>query len=143
MSNPPALSELSEQSVQAARDQNKAPRPLPGKPVFVDLGQNYPAGYTWSNDPKDMSLDTYFDPGKSNLADEFAIDGLRPILKDTNSEMYLLTANNAKFYLWAADDGRLFVFKDDLKLTLDTAIDEVLSGIKWSNLLQQFNKNYD
>jgi hypothetical protein len=62
--------------------------------MYVDLGDKYPKGYTWSNDPKDMDLDTLFNPSKPNLAEEFAIDGLKPILKDPNSEMYLLMAND-------------------------------------------------
>jgi hypothetical protein len=46
-----------------------------------------------------MNLDAVFNPSKPNLAAEFAIGGLKPVLRDLNSEMYLLTDNDKKFYL--------------------------------------------
>lgn len=125
----------------SAKEPAKDPEPV--KAMFVDLGTQAPKGYCWSNDPGEMDLETYFNPAKPNIGDAFALDGLRPVLKDLDSETYLLTDRQNKFYLWAADDGRMFKYKDELELTtMEKAVHEVLSGIKWGNLVQQFNRNY-
>lgn len=83
---------------------------MPGNPAYVDLGDKYPKGYLWSNNPAHMDLYCYFDPSNSDLAREFGIDGLKPILVHTRTEEYLLTADDGKFYMWSDEDGRLLVF---------------------------------
>lgn len=86
-----------------------------------------------------MSVDVYFDPDKSNLAEAFALDGLAPVLRHTEGSTFLLTDNSKSFYIYDAEDGRMFVFKDDYDQ--EKAVDSVLTGVNRIDLGQQFNRN--
>ncbi len=104
--------------------------------MYVDLGDSYPKGYLWSNDPADMNLDAYFDPGKYDLATEYGVEGLKPVLKKTDTEDYPLTADDGKFYIWAIDDGRLFVCKEELDMTLEKVIEKACRGVCFPDLIE-------
>lgn len=85
-----------------------------------------------------MELDVYFHPEKPNLAEAFDLDGLCPVLKEKEGPSYLLTDRENRFYIFNPEDGRMFVYKEGF--TRENVIDDVLSGVNWVNLNQQFNK---
>ncbi|KAG5981477.1 hypothetical protein E4U55_002900 [Claviceps digitariae] len=78
------------------------------KPMPVQL----PANCTWSQDAADLALATYFDPTKPNLGTDYGIVGLVPVIRDTQSHMFLLADAQSSFYQWDMLDGQLFRLQD-------------------------------
>lgn len=86
-------------------DTNKSnsPAPLP-IPVAVDL----PKYCTWTNDAMELELTTYFDPNKPNLATDFGLDSLRPVIRDTEGDIFLLQDGSGRFYEWNSWSGEMW-----------------------------------
>jgi hypothetical protein len=54
-------------------------------------------------------LPTYFDPDKPNLASDFQVPGLLPILREEGGfDRFILTDAKKRFYVLDEWDGRLF-----------------------------------
>lgn len=87
-----------------------------------------PARLSWTNDPKELLLSTYFSPNPPNLANSYGIPGLRPVLKHPSGDKFLLADNSANFYIWVAYEGGLYLMNDhlDLQEAITEAIDEPL-----------------
>ncbi|KAK8041568.1 hypothetical protein PG994_014575 [Apiospora phragmitis] len=79
------------------------PKPFPSQ---------LPRNCTWSNNASDLSLTTYFDPSKPNLASDFGIDGLQPIIRDMQGSVFLLTSGQSRFYLCDIRSGDMFRLED-------------------------------
>jgi hypothetical protein len=79
------------------QDVPKTPVPIP-KPAKVI---SFPLNCTWSNDASGLELATYFDPDKPNLALDFGLDGLQPVICQIGGDVFLLQENSGKFYKWS------------------------------------------
>ncbi|KAG5938668.1 hypothetical protein E4U53_007959 [Claviceps sorghi] len=77
-------------------------------PVTVQL----PPNCTWSRDAADLALATYFDPTKPNLGTDYGIAGLVPVIRDTQSHMFLLSDAQGNYYQWDMLDGQMFLLQD-------------------------------
>ncbi|KAF1840930.1 uncharacterized protein K460DRAFT_359473 [Cucurbitaria berberidis CBS 394.84] len=66
----------------------------------------------WSNDPANLYLSVYFNATVPNLSAEFNVGGLRPVVKEDDSDMFILQDAKNYFYFWEAWDGRLLRVKD-------------------------------
>ncbi|RAR06592.1 tetratricopeptide repeat protein 1 [Stemphylium lycopersici] len=67
----------------------------------------------WTNDPNQLYLGCCFDPKLDiNLAKDFNIEGLCPVVKATDGDRFILRDAKARYYLWDAWDGRLLRFRD-------------------------------
>ncbi|KAF2131647.1 hypothetical protein P153DRAFT_394963 [Dothidotthia symphoricarpi CBS 119687] len=90
------------------QDKPKAPKQL----QYVRLSPLNARMFTWSNDPDDLSLDTYFNPLKPNLPDEYNIQGLLPVLREPKgAQRFLLRDARDRFYLFDEFEGELWWVK--------------------------------
>lgn len=86
-------------------DENQAAKlkiPIP-KPIQVSL----PKWSTWTNDAAKLDLSTYFDPNKPNISTDFGVDGLQPVVRDTEGGLFLLQDSGSRFYRWSIWEGLL------------------------------------
>ena len=66
---------------------------------------------------------------KPNLASDFGIPGLKPIIKRKDRDRFLLTDNHlAKFYVWDTD-GDLYSLRE--QSTLAEAVEEALDRVNY------------
>jgi hypothetical protein len=85
--------------------------PVP-KPFKVDL----PRHCTWTNEATQLELTTYFDPNKPNLSNDFGINGLQPVIRDTESDVFLLQDGSGNFYQWSSWGGEMWRLEDCTKV---------------------------
>lgn len=112
------------------------------KGTYVKLKPSYAQDLTWSNDPGDLDLYGAFRKGKPNLASDFRVKGLRPILKEKDGDWYLLM--DAKdYYLWDPWDGHLLRVSDEIVNEdnddpyeglegVEKAVHNIISGLYWA-----------
>jgi hypothetical protein len=74
---------------------------------YVQLNPKYMANMCWSNNPNNLYLEVYFDESKPNLADDYGVDGLRPVIRENRSSRFILCDAKKRFYIWEEWDGRL------------------------------------
>jgi hypothetical protein len=68
---------------------------------------------SWTNDPNKLYLEICFDPQLDvNLANDFNIDGLCPVVKAINGDRFILRDAQERYYLWDAWNGNLQRFWD-------------------------------
>ncbi|USP74396.1 tetratricopeptide repeat protein 1 [Curvularia clavata] len=66
---------------------------------------------SWTNDPKELYLEYCFDPRLDiNLAKDFNVDGLCPVVRAINDDRFILRDANKQYYLWDAWSGKLLRF---------------------------------
>lgn len=82
------------------------------KPTFNPIPQHIevtlPAQCTWTNEASSLGLATYFDPAKPNLAAEYGLNGLQPVIRDSGSDRFLLKDDTGNFYQWDSRDGTMW-----------------------------------
>lgn len=81
-----------------------------------------------------MYLDTYFDPAKINLGSEFGIKGLKPVLRNTLDDTFLLKDDENYFYLWNENDKILNRITPNT-MRVETAVEMAIVGVPDSDLL--------
>ena len=59
---------------------------------------------------------------------------------DGRGDTFLLTDDSQGYYIWNEADGRMFKYKQTLKL--EEVVYKVRSGIDWADLVQQFDKDF-
>jgi len=82
---------------------------------YVKLNSEYRDSLrkSWTNNPNKLYLESCFDPRLDvNLAKDFNITGLCPIVKATQDDLFILRDANDQHYLWDAWTGKLSVFHD-------------------------------
>ncbi|KIX94048.1 uncharacterized protein Z520_10074 [Fonsecaea multimorphosa CBS 102226] len=79
--------------------------PIP-MPVKIDP---FPTKYTWTNDTSLLDIATYFDPGAPNLAVDFGLDGLQPVIRQIDGDVFLVQDKLGKFYKWSSRDGQMWL----------------------------------
>ncbi|KAF1911803.1 hypothetical protein BDU57DRAFT_551852 [Ampelomyces quisqualis] len=67
----------------------------------------------WSNDPNDLYLETYFDPKNPNMINAYNVEGLKPVVREKDSDTFILQDAKKQFYLWDAWEGELLRVTDD------------------------------
>jgi hypothetical protein len=110
----------------------------PIQPTHVDLGDPFYKSSAWTNDPKDLELDIYFHPLKTNIGSQFGIPNLRPVIKEVHEENYLLMDANKRFYTWNPNDGNLYRVKED-PLKLGDATIKMMNGFGTQDVEQMVN----
>jgi hypothetical protein len=81
---------------------------------YVKLNENYDRWLCWSNDPNRIYLATYFDPEvPENLANSYNVNGLCPVVKEDDSDIFILRDDKCRYYYWDAWEGELLRFKDE------------------------------
>src|SRR5689334_20318104 len=85
---------------------------------YVNLGENFSKALSWTNDPKDLDIATYFD-AEPSIGGSYNIQGLKPVIKDKFSEEYLLTDAAGNYYRWNAETPGLAKL-NDTKVRADT-----------------------
>ncbi|KAG5928068.1 hypothetical protein E4U42_001306 [Claviceps africana] len=86
--------------------------PSPSVSIPNPMTVQLPPNCTWSRDAADLALATYFDPTKPNLGTDYGIAGLVPVIRDTQSLMFLLSDAQGTFYQWDMLDGQMFRLLD-------------------------------
>jgi hypothetical protein len=66
----------------------------------------------WSNDPDDLCLETYFDMSKPNVPDDYGVPGLKPVVRETGKDRFILPDVKERFYLPDAWDWELLGVPD-------------------------------
>jgi hypothetical protein len=112
--------------------------PLP----YVGLSADFMYWTLWSNDPSHLSLQTYFNPKKPNLAKDFNVPSLHPILReDGGHDNFILTDDKDRIYVRNEMDGRLFWVRHKEIEELESVEDKVdfvicapvhLDALRWS-----------
>lgn len=74
---------------------------------YVKIDPDYTLYHTWSNESGDLNMYRVFSEEEPNLSSDFNVKGLKPTVKDSYCEMFLLTDSNGNFYLWDPWDGHL------------------------------------
>lgn len=93
---------------------------------YVQLDSDYTNSLCWSNDPGQLSLQTYFDPDKPNLSSDFNVPGLSPILREYGGRhRFILKGSKGRFYVWNEWSGRLFWVRHKEIEELDSLEDKV------------------
>lgn len=92
----------------------------PARPPYIALDPNFTKWLCWSNDPADLSLNVYFDLEEPNLSTDFKVDGLRPVVKENDSDTFILQDAKGRFYFWEVWDGHLLRVKDIWTKGLDS-----------------------
>jgi hypothetical protein len=89
--------------------------------LWLRLKSEYTAPLCWTNDPRHLKIDTYFDPDKINIGDNFNIEGLRPVLREDDNEYnFILEDADGRWYLWEEYDGLLLWIKSEELKALKT-----------------------
>ncbi|KAI0390903.1 hypothetical protein F5Y17DRAFT_36987 [Xylariaceae sp. FL0594] len=125
-------------SVPGAPAGPSTPSDRPSQPSYVDLADPYYKNSVWTNDPKELELDVYFDPLKPNLGDQFGLRNLRPVIKDTRRESFLLMDAGGRFYTWNPDDGLLYRVLQNPLQPKDAAI-KMMNGFDTREVEQMVN----
>ncbi|KAK1244929.1 hypothetical protein MKX08_004558 [Trichoderma sp. CBMAI-0020] len=94
-------------------------------PWYLELDSKLlPSDSSWSNDPKNMNLETYFsrNPAVPSLAESFNLDNLIPVMVKVDydrGDTYLLTVYMTdNFYLWNEIDTTMWAFRKPNKGSL-------------------------
>ncbi|KAF1840928.1 uncharacterized protein K460DRAFT_370905 [Cucurbitaria berberidis CBS 394.84] len=74
---------------------------------YVHLNEDYDRRLCWSNDPDHLYLATYFRQEPPNLANDFKVNGLCPVVKEDDSDKFILRDAKGRYYIWDAWDGYL------------------------------------
>src|SRR5690348_9652180 len=77
-------------------------------PIPQRVEVNMPPQCTWTNEASNLGLATHFDPAKPNLAAEYGLPGLQPVIRDLESDRFLLKDNTGKLYQWDSRDGTMW-----------------------------------
>jgi len=98
---------------------------------YVDLGPKFAKDFTWSNDPNDLMLVTYFGQNEPNLATDFNIDGLKPIVREKDGDTFLLVDAQNRYYIWNRWEGDLFRLKNlgTGKESVDDVVQKVMRDL--------------
>ncbi|KAH8724862.1 hypothetical protein GQ44DRAFT_826999 [Phaeosphaeriaceae sp. PMI808] len=114
------------------------PKPPQTEPTFENLQDPYFDNSNWTNTKSELDLDTYFHPLRPNLAKDFGVQGLRPVIREPEIDDFLLIDDNNKFYTWNPNDGRLFKItkRGTEKMTPSQAADLMMNGIQQTDLMQ-------
>jgi hypothetical protein len=93
----------------------RASKSYPSKPQelwYLPLDPEFTAPLSWTNDPNDLSIETYFNPNKINLGQSYNIKGLRPVLREEGEPYnFILVDDEQRWYLWDEYDGLLLWVK--------------------------------
>jgi len=88
---------------------------------YLHLPTAYTQDLTWSNDPEDLALQTYFNPKKPNLGGSFGVKGLQPVLREKEgSHRFLLKDDQDRFYMYEEWDSFLYWVHSEELEELDT-----------------------
>jgi hypothetical protein len=82
---------------------------------YVQLNEEYDSNVerSWTNDPKKLYLSACFDPKDEVIvANDYNIDGLCPVVKETKGDEFILRDDKGRWYLWDAWVGELMKFRD-------------------------------
>jgi hypothetical protein len=111
---------------------------------YVDLGPKFSKDLTWSNDPSDLMLETYFDQDEPNLATDFNIDGLKPIIRQKGGNTFLLVDAQNRYYIWNRWDEDLFRLQDlgNGKEHVDHVVQMVMKDLPSLKKEQIWNTRY-
>ena len=60
----------------------------------------------------ELYLEVYFDKEKPNLADDYNVEGLQLVIKENDSDKFILQDAKDRFYLWDAWDCELLRVAD-------------------------------
>jgi hypothetical protein len=82
--------------------------------LYLPLDPDFTAQLAWTNDPRNLSIETYFDPDKEvNLRRKFNIKGLWLVLReDDDPDNFILTYGEQRWYLFDESDGMLLWVKN-------------------------------
>ena len=97
---------------------------------YIPLGKDFVKAYSWTNDPKDLDVETYFDKEPS-IGGSYNIKGLKPVIKDKFSQEYLLKDDDGNYYRWDAEFPGLAKL-DATKIKTDSPLKvalEMMGGI--------------
>lgn len=68
---------------------------------------------SWTNDPTKLYLESCFDPDSPvNLATDYGIEGLCPVVKATEGDKFILRDGGGRYYLWDGWSGELRRFRE-------------------------------
>ncbi|EUC46451.1 hypothetical protein COCMIDRAFT_25534 [Bipolaris oryzae ATCC 44560] len=68
---------------------------------------------SWTNDPTKLYLESCFNPHSHvNLATDYGIEGLCPVVKATEGDRFILRDGEQKYYLWDGWSGELRRFRE-------------------------------
>lgn len=67
---------------------------------YIKFDSFYTQSLTWSNEPHHSDLYEAFDEEEHNFFSDFNVQGLRPMLKEKEGEMYLLKDVSDLYSLW-------------------------------------------
>lgn len=84
-------------------------------------------------------MSTYFKDETANLAIDFNISRLLPILRHKEEDDFLLTDDANLYYLWNPWHGDLYRF--DQGTTVENAVSDLTEGVLRQNLTQVFRRN--
>jgi hypothetical protein len=83
--------------------------------LYVKLDPEYMRTISWSNDPGDLALQTYFVLSKPNLEGDFKVKGLKSVLWENEGRYkFIMTDEKDRRYVWEEDDVHLFWVKDEI-----------------------------
>jgi hypothetical protein len=90
----------------------------------------------WRNDPNWRDLHGAFIEDAPNLSTDFKVNGLRPILREDNSDRYILRDAEGIYYLWDLWDGHLVRVgehwvKGPHLHTVEHAVGNILCELTW------------
>jgi hypothetical protein len=57
-------------------------------------------------------LSTYFDHQKPNISRDFGLDGLQPVIRETESDIFLLQDASGNYYQWSSWGGDMWRLVD-------------------------------
>lgn len=101
-------------------------------PRYIKLDSGYTQYATWSNDPRDLDLYRAFRAEGPNLSTDFNVDGLKPILRKKDRELYLMKDAKDMYYLWNLWDGHLLKVSSEFATedNLDEDDGDTTDGLK-------------
>lgn len=97
---------------------------------------SYTCYHTWTNEPRDLDLYGDFSAKEPNLSTDFNVPGLKPIIKESDGDMFLLTDSGGKLYVWDPWDGHLLKLEDrwtnrEGMKKMEDKVDNVLEDLHW------------
>lgn len=112
---------------------------------YIKLSASYTWDHTWSNDPDDLDLYGAFGADIPNLSNDFKIRGLKPIIKDGKTDLFLLIDADNIYYLWDIWDSHLLQVPDEWTSgenlqEIEDKVETIIGNIYW--VLEESTKVY-
>lgn len=104
---------------------------------YVQLDPEYMRYSCWTNDPNRLYLSVDFDKNNPNLADDFNVDSLQPVVKEKVSDQFVLRHAKLRWYLWDAWEGELLRVNEMWTTGFDSNEDIVANVLSQSNFIDE------